>query len=125
MSEGPITVVIADDDNDILTLVSIAVKRAGFTVGSAHGDGASAWGSIVETRPQLVVLDVSMPGMTGLEVSAAIRAHETLASTRIVLLSAGAGPEAIARAEGAGVDRYLTKPFSPRELAIQLQEVMS
>jgi len=118
------TAVIADDDGDIRSLVAIAVRRAGFTLLAEHGDGASALESIVTLRPDLVILDVSMPGMTGLDVARAIRVDPALTSTRIVILSAGVDAGSHDRGIDAGADRYLTKPFSPRELAAHLQEVM-
>lgn len=125
MTADSVSVVIADDDPDIRALVAIAVRRAGFTLVSEHGDGASAWDAIRQHEPRLIVLDVSMPGLTGLEVAQAVRSETMLAQTRIVLLSAGADPVAQARGIEAGADRYLTKPFSPRQLAEQLQEVLS
>lgn len=124
MITRPVTVVIADDDHDIRALVAIAVKRAGFVVQSAHGDGLSAWESIEQRAPQVVVLDVSMPGYTGLELTTMMRSNPACATTRIVLLSAGADLASRERADAAGADLYLTKPFSPKALAEHLQEVM-
>lgn len=124
MTNEGITAVIADDDGDIRSLVAIAVRRAGFTLLSEHEDGASALESIVTLRPDVVILDVSMPGMTGIDVARAIRVDTALVSTRIVILSAGVDAGSHDRGIAAGADRYLTKPFSPRELATTLQEVM-
>lgn len=118
--EGVVRVVIADDDPDIRALVSIAVGRANLELVQALGDGDSAWQAILEHRPDLVVLDVSMPGLTGVEISRLVRAEETVNGTRILLLSA-----AVAEAERrtgieAGADEYVIKPFSPRELTERL-----
>ena len=118
-------VVIADDDPDIRGLVAIAVRKAGFDLVGQAVDGPSAWSAVSEAHPDLVVLDVSMPGMTGLEVATLIRADESFAGTRIALLSAGVGESAIQAGVDAGADHYLTKPFSPRDLATQLQEIMA
>ena len=118
-------VVIADDDPDIRGLVAIAVRKAGFDLVGQAVDGPSAWSAVSEAHPDLVVLDVSMPGMTGLEVAILIRADESFAGTRIALLSAGVGESAIQAGVDAGADHYLTKPFSPRDLATQLQEIMA
>jgi len=118
-------VVIADDDPDIRGLVAIAVRKAGFDLVGQAADGPSAWSAVSEAHPDLVVLDVSMPGMTGLEVATLIRADESFAGTRIALLSAGVGESAIQAGVDAGADHYLTKPFSPRDLATQLQEIMA
>ena len=118
-------VVIADDDPDIRGLVAIAVRKAGFDLVGQAVDGPSAWEAVTEAHPDLVVLDVSMPGMTGLEVATLIRADDSFAGTRIALLSAGVGESAIQAGVDAGADHYLTKPFSPRDLATQLQGIMA
>ena len=120
-----IRVVIADDDSDIRALVAIAVRKAGFELVAETIDGSSAWESIQASQPDLVVLDVSMPGMTGLEVTTLIRADETLAGLRVALLSAGVDDTSRQTGMDVGADVYLTKPFSPRDLALRLGELMS
>ena len=125
MSEQLATVVIADDDPDILELVSVAVRKAGLELLARHGDGDSAWESIRALAPSLVVLDVTMPGLTGLEVAQNIRADASLSATRIVLLSAAVGVASSDTALAAGVDHYLTKPFSPSRLAARLLEIVA
>ncbi len=117
-------VVIADDDPDIRALVSIAVNRAGLDLVAATEDGYSAWSAIREHKPDLAVLDVSMPGMTGLEICARARADESFADTRIVLLSAGVDEAARDAGLLAGANEFIAKPFSPRELGARLTELM-
>jgi len=120
-----IRVVIADDDPDIRALVAIAVRKAGFELVAETIDGTSAWESIQATQPDLVVLDVSMPGMTGLDVTTLIRADDSLAGLRVALLSAGVDDTSRQTGMDVGADVYLTKPFSPRDLALRLGELMS
>ena len=120
-----IRVVIADDDPDIRALVAIAVRKAGFELVAETIDGTSAWESIQATQPDLVVLDVSMPGMTGLEVTTLIRAEQSFAGLRVALLSAGVDDTSRQTGMDVGADVYLTKPFSPRDLALRLGELMS
>ena len=120
-----IRVVIADDDPDIRALVAIAVRKAGFELVAETIDGTSAWESIQATQPDLVVLDVSMPGMTGLDVTTLIRAEQSLAGLRVALLSAGVDDTSRQTGMDVGADVYLTKPFSPRDLALRLGELMS
>ena len=117
-------VLIADDDPDIRALVSIAVTRAGLDLVAVTEDGDTAWAALTQHRPDLAVLDVSMPGMTGLEVCARARADAFLAKTRIVLLSAGADDNAREAGRIAGANDFIVKPFSPRELGIRLSELM-
>ena len=117
-------VVIADDDPDIRALVSIAVTRAGLDLVAVTEDGDAAWEALTEFRPDLAVLDVSMPGMTGLELCARARADDSFADTRIVLLSAGVDDNAREAGRVAGATDFIAKPFSPRELGARLAELM-
>jgi DNA-binding response OmpR family regulator len=117
-------VVIADDDPDIRELISIAVTRAGLDLVAVTEDGDTAWSALQEHRPDLAVLDVSMPGMTGLEVCSLARADDSFGGTRIVLLSAGVDDNARAAGLLAGADDFIAKPFSPRELGARLSELM-
>ena len=116
-------VIVADDDADIRTLVAMAVTRAGLDLIDELPDGDSAWEAIQSFQPTLVVLDVSMPGKTGIDIARLIRSEPALDGTLIVLLSAGASDEARQAGLDAGADYYLTKPFSPKELAAKLSEV--
>jgi DNA-binding response OmpR family regulator len=115
---------IADDDPDIRTLVAIAVRRAGLDLVAVTEDGDAAWAALREHRPDLAVLDVSMPGMTGLELCSRARADESFADTRIVLLSAGVDDNAREAGRIAGAVDFIAKPFSPRALGARLSELM-
>jgi len=119
-SAAGLTVVIADDDPDILALTTIAVGRAGLVLLASEADGTSALASIKEHRPDIALLDVSMPGMTGLEITRAMRESEELSSSTIFLLSAAVDQTAVDAGFAAGADAYMTKPFSPRTLAAQI-----
>ena len=110
-------VVAADDDPDILLLVSIAVRKAGLELIATASDGEAALAAIREHRPEIAILDNSMPGMTGLEVCRAVREDASMAGVRIVMLSASVDEDAQSSAAEAGVDHFHTKPFSPREFA--------
>lgn len=119
-SAAGLTVVIADDDPDILALTTIAVGRAGLVLLASEADGTSALASIQHHRPDIALLDVSMPGMTGLEITRAMRESEELANSTIFLLSAAVDQTAVDAGFAAGADAYMTKPFSPRTLAAQI-----
>ena len=112
--------VVADDDQDIRTLVSIAVNKAGLELLASVGDGARALEAILEHHPDLAILDVSMPEMTGLEVCRAVRADDSVGDLQILLLSASVDEESQAIGIEAGADYFFAKPFSPRELATWL-----
>ena len=120
---APVRVLVADDEDDIRDLVCLAVGRAGALVLHSVADGTAALAAARAELPQLAVLDVSMPGATGLEVCAALRADPATAGITILLLSAGASADDIARGLAAGADAYLPKPFSVAALVRQIREL--
>lgn len=116
MTETPYTVVIADDDADIRDLVSISVRKAGLRVLAAVGDGAAALDAIRTHRPDLAILDISMPELNGMEVCRAVRADAGIGDVRILLLSASVDEAAVNLGIESGADYFMAKPFSPREM---------
>ncbi len=118
---SPIRVLVADDEEDIRALVCLAVKKAGCTVIHSLTDGSAALAAARADLPDLAVLDVSMPGETGLEVCTALRADPATAGIRILLLSAGASPGDVSRGLSAGADAYLAKPFGVAALVQQVR----
>jgi DNA-binding response OmpR family regulator len=115
-----VRVLVADDEDDIRALVGLAVGKAGCTVVSSVADGSAALEAARAELPDLAVLDVSMPGATGLEVCAELRADPRTAGIRILLLSAGASLDDVARGLSAGADAYLAKPFGITALVHQV-----
>jgi len=116
-------VLCADDDEDNLTLVALRLERAGFDVARA-GDGEEAIEAARTLRPAVVVLDVMMPKLTGLEVLEALRADEAFADVKVVLLSARVQESDVERGLGAGADAYLAKPFRAGELVAAIEELL-
>ena len=114
---------VADDEDDIRALVCLAVRRAGCRVVTEAADGPTALDGARITLPDLAVLDVSMPGATGLEVCSALRADPSTAGVRVLLLSAGASPEDVARGLASGADSYLAKPFTVAGLVARVREL--
>lgn len=106
-------IIVVDDDQDILNLIQLRLGKAGHTV-EAFGDGPSALAGLAGPEPiappDVAVLDVTMPGMSGLELLHAIREREGLRDLPAVFLSARVLPEEIAAGEAMGAT-YLTKPF--------------
>ncbi|OAB86220.1 histidine kinase [Janibacter melonis] len=117
-------VVVADDDDDIRDLVAFKLENAGYEVISV-ADGDSAWDRVREVRPTLAVLDVMMPGMSGLDVLREIRADESLAETKVILLTARSRDVDVDAGFSSGADDYLTKPFSPRELVHRVSSLLA
>ncbi len=119
------TVVVADDDPDIRALVELAVVRAGHTVLASVADGVAALSAASLHRPDLLILDVSMPKMSGLQVCEQLRANPATAGLRVLILSADAQHTAVQAGLDAGAGAYLPKPFSLRELRAQITELLS
>jgi DNA-binding response OmpR family regulator len=116
-------VLVADDEDDIRALVAVAVRRAGCTVVGPVPDGETALRLARAEPPALTVLDVSMPGRTGLEVCTELRADPATAGVRVLLLSAGASAGDVARGLAAGADAYLPKPFSVAGLVDEVRRL--
>jgi DNA-binding response OmpR family regulator len=116
MSNARPLVLVADDDEDILQLVVLRLGRSGYDVVSAT-DGESAVELAMARRPDLVVIDVAMPRLDGLEITRMLRAREETASIPILLLTARTRDVDVELGLAAGADDYVTKPFSPELLA--------
>jgi DNA-binding response OmpR family regulator len=123
VSDRPV-IVCADDDEDILSLVSLRLERAGFRVIKA-ADGEAALEALRAHTPILAVLDVMMPKRTGYEVLAAVRADRALAGLKVLLLSARVQESDVERGIDAGADAYLAKPFKAGELVAKVQELLA
>jgi DNA-binding response OmpR family regulator len=119
---GKPVVLVADDEEDIRVLVSFRLDRDGWDVVTA-ADGREALDLILERRPDIAVLDVRMPKLTGIEVLEQVRADDAVGDTPVILLSAGVQEDSIARGLEAGANEYMKKPFSPDELAARVEAV--
>jgi len=116
-------VLVADDDDDIRDLVAFRLDRAGYEVLRA-GDGQQALDLAKEHVPDLAVLDVMMPKLTGYDVTRELRADATTSRIPVILLTARVQEADVARGFEAGADDYVKKPFSPQELKARVQAVL-
>jgi DNA-binding response OmpR family regulator len=119
----PGLILVADDDPDIVALVSAVLRRAGFDVVEAS-DGAEALELLRTRRPQLAVLDISMPKLDGMEVLRFMRAEPESSAVPVVLLSARAQEADVRDGYAQGASKYVRKPFSPRELVAVVRELL-
>ena len=114
-------ILVADDDVDIRELVEFKLSTLGHDV-VAVSDGAAAVEACQAQRPDLAVLDVMMPGVSGLD---AIRADPALTDLPVILLTARAQESDVETGFDSGADDYITKPFSPRELAARVETLLA
>jgi DNA-binding response OmpR family regulator len=113
-------IMIADDDRDLLALIAFALTQAGYFVVRA-ADGQTALRAFDAEAPDLVVLDINMPGASGFQVCEAIRAKSRVP---IMMLTVRGEEEDLVRALELGADDYLTKPFSPRTLLARIKALL-
>jgi len=117
-------VLVADDDADIRDLVAFKLEQSGLEV-IAVEDGQAALEQARSRQPNLAVLDVSMPGLSGIDVCRMLRADPVTAGMLIIMLTARVQEHDVEGGFSAGADDYVTKPFSPRELVSRIQALLS
>jgi DNA-binding response OmpR family regulator len=118
------TILVADDDRDILDLVAFKLTASGYELITAT-DGATALTEARRAVPDIVVLDVSMPGMSGLDVCRELRADSITTAIPVILLTARGQDADIEVGFDVGADDYIVKPFSPRELQSRVTALLS
>jgi len=112
----PFCVAVIDDDPDVLRIVRIKLERAGFRVETA-GDAGTGLALVLRHHPDVVIADLMLPDRDGLDLVRDLKALSVDGVPVVLILSALNGTEGILRGLAAGADDYVTKPFSPRELA--------
>ena len=118
------TVLVVDDEQDILDLVRFRLEHDGYRVLTAS-DGQTGLTLAQQERPDLCILDVMMPKLSGLEVLARLRADPATAATRVILLTARGQDADVDRGFELGAHDYVTKPFSPKELRRRVHAQLS
>ena len=117
-------IVVADDSPTILALIVLALKREGFEAATAV-DGADALDRIREHRPRLVIIDAMMPNGDGYDVCRALGEDSGLDRPYVIMLTAAGQESSRERAMEAGVDEFMTKPFSTTELRSRVREILT
>ena len=116
-------VLVADDDEDIRMLVTFRLERSGYEVLAAR-DGEEALELAIRHRPELAVLDLMMPKLDGYQLTRRLRELEETRRIPVILLTARAQDDDVARGFEAGADDYIRKPFSPQELRARVQAIL-
>lgn len=116
-------IVIIEDEPDILEVLSYNLKREGFTVLAAL-DGDSGLALVRSEKPDLVILDLMLPGMDGIEICSSIKNDNDLLNTLVIMVTAKGEESDIVLGLGVGADDYVSKPFSPREFIARVKAVL-
>lgn len=119
----PSHILAIDDDERIRRLVEINLQRAGYRISTA-ADGVEGLEQIARERPDLVLLDINMPRLDGIEMLRRLRADAATATLPVILLTAKSRDEDILEGKRSGADYYLNKPFSPTELLALVREAL-
>jgi two-component system phosphate regulon response regulator PhoB len=122
-STGGERILVVDDEPDIVALVVYHLAKEGFRISTAS-NGADALRIAQQDRPSLVVLDLMLPGMSGLEVLDQLRADESGQDIAVLLLTARREEPDRIKGLSSGADDYLTKPFSPQELVLRVRNIL-
>ena len=121
MAEG--LVLVIDDEKDLLELVRYNLEKEGYQVKTAE-DGEAGLEAAVREMPDIVIVDLMLPGIDGLDVCRRLRADPRMARTPIIMLTAKTTETDRVVGLEMGADDYITKPFSPRELAARIKAVL-
>ncbi len=116
-------IVIIEDEPDILEVLSYNLKREGFTVLATH-DGDSGLSLVRNEKPDLVILDLMLPGIDGIDICSSIKNDNDLLNTLVIMVTAKGEESDIVLGLGVGADDYVSKPFSPRELVARVKAVL-
>jgi DNA-binding response OmpR family regulator len=116
-------ILIVDDEIGALTLIGIMLERGGFNVLKAR-DANSALSVLEENNPDLIILDVMMPGMDGIELCQVIRKRDATIKTPVLILSARGDAESIIRGIEAGANDYLPKPILHHDLVSKVRSML-
>lgn len=116
-------ILIAEDDDNILISIEFLLAQVGHTVVTAN-HGEQAWLAMQSQPPDLVVLDIMLPGIDGLELCRRIRTTNSLCATRVLMLSARGRDSEIEAGLQLGADAYMTKPFGTREFLANVARLL-
>jgi len=116
-------VVVIEDDPDILELIEYNLRREGFRVATATG-GRSGLAAIAREKPDLVLLDLLLPGLNGLDVCRRLRADAATRDLPVIMVTARGEESDVVLGLGVGADDYVHKPFSPKELVARVRALL-
>lgn len=116
-------ILIADDEPNIVVSLEFLMRREGFEVSTAT-DGEAALAALAASTPDLVLLDIMLPKMNGFEVCQRMRADPRWSGVKVLMLSAKGRDTDVAKGLALGADAYVTKPFSTKDLVVQVRQLL-
>jgi two-component system sensor histidine kinase/response regulator len=119
----PHRILVVDDESDVVLIIKTTLQAEGYDVASAT-NGKDALEEAFETRPDLIVLDVMMPGMTGFDVLKELKANESTATVPVVMLTGVSDKKKIQEALESGIDYYVVKPFDFDDLLGKIKHAL-
>ncbi len=117
-------VLVIEDSPSVRRLIEVCLRVLDVDVSSAE-DGITGLDQISSTSPHVVVLDIGLPGLDGWEVLSQLRENPTSAEVKVLVLTAHAQPEMADRAAEGGADAFMTKPFRPIDLRVQVEKLLA
>jgi CheY-like chemotaxis protein len=117
-------VLVIEDSASVRRLIEVCLRVLGVEVTSAE-DGVSGLDAIRGTKPDAVVLDIGLPGLDGWEVLRQLRDDHETSSIKVLVLTAHAQPEMADKAAKGGADSFMTKPFRPLDLRVQVEKLLA
>lgn len=117
------TILLVDDEQKVLDLITFRLQHLGYHVVSTN-NGEDAISLVEEQRPDLIILDVTMPGVDGLTVCSRLKKSERFGAIPILMLTARSDVEDVNKAMAAGADDYIVKPYDPAVLQVKLQRYL-
>ena len=123
-SESKNTIMVVDDDPDLITVLTIMLEQTDYTVRHAYS-GMQLFSGLEGQKPDLIVLDLTMPHMSGLEVLDRLKANQETSSIPVILLTAQGEFEDIISGYKKGADYYITKPFTKSQLVNSIDAILS
>ena len=117
--ENKIQVLVADDDKNVINIIRYSIDNDKFEILEA-ANGKEALGMVFARLPDILILDIMMPGMDGYMVCEELKKNDSTKNVPIIILSAKAGVDDKIKAIGLGIDDYMIKPFDPRELEARI-----
>lgn len=117
-------VLVIEDSASVRRLIEVCLRVLGVDVSSAS-DGVTGLSAAKDVKPDAVVLDIGLPGLDGWEVLRQLREDQETASIKVLVLTAHAQPEMADKAAKGGADSFMTKPFRPLDLRVQVEKLLA